>query len=71
MHEIWAWRSNSEMVNKDSELYRKHPNWIISTPNRKPHHGRNQYVLNFGLDEVVENIFDQMCKLLMNLSWII
>ena len=61
-----------EMVNKDSELYRTHPNWIISTPNRKPNHGRNQYVLNFGLDEVVENIFDQMCKIIdeSNLDYI-
>ena len=61
-----------EMVNKDSELYRTHPNWIISTPNRKPNHGRNHYVLNFGLDEVVENIFDQMCKIIdeSNLDYI-
>ncbi|MEN2250556.1 alpha-galactosidase [Enterococcus faecium] len=61
-----------EMVNKDSELYRTHPNWIISTPNRKPNHGRKQYVLNFGLDEVVENIFDQMCKIIdeSNLDYI-
>ena len=61
-----------EMVNKDSDLYRTHPNWIISTPNRKPNHGRNQYVLNFGLDEVVENIFDQMCKIIdeSNLDYI-
>ncbi|WP_195241846.1 alpha-galactosidase [Enterococcus faecium] len=61
-----------EMVNKNSELYRTHPNWIISTPNRKPNHGRNQYVLNFGLDEVVENIFDQMCKIIdeSNLDYI-
>ena len=30
------------MVNKDSELYRNYPDWIISTPNRSDSHGRNQ-----------------------------
>ena len=36
-----------EMVNKDSELYRNHPDWIIKTPNRSSSHGRNQYVFRF------------------------
>ena len=36
-----------EMVNKDSELYRKHPEWTLETPNRNSCHGRNQYVLDF------------------------
>ena len=53
-----------EMVNKDSKLYREHPDWLIHTPNRKENHGRNQFVLNFGFDEVVDNIFDQMCKII-------
>lgn len=37
-----------EMVNKDSNLYRAHPDWIIETPGRSACHGRNQFVLNFG-----------------------
>lgn len=53
-----------EMVNKDSKLYREHPDWLIHTPNRKENHGRNQFVLNFGFDEVVDNIFNQMCKII-------
>ncbi len=36
-----------EMVNKDSELYRSHPDWIIHTPDRHASHGRKQYVLDF------------------------
>lgn len=53
-----------EMVNKDSELYRRHPDWIISTPNRRISHGRNQYVLDFSRNEVVEYIFEIVSKLL-------
>ncbi|AWB43662.1 alpha-galactosidase [Paenibacillus sp. CAA11] len=53
-----------EMVNKDSELYRQHPEWIIHIPHRTPQHGRNQFVLNFANDEVVDNIFEQMCKII-------
>ena len=44
------------MVNKDSELYRNYPDWIISTPNRSDSHGRNQYVLAFSRHEVVDYI---------------
>lgn len=53
-----------EMVNKDSNLYRKHPDWIISTPNRRVSHGRNQYVLDFSRKEVVDYIYDMMAKTL-------
>lgn len=34
-----------EMVNKDSDLYRTHPDWILQTPGRNTSHGRYQYVL--------------------------
>ena len=53
-----------EMVNKDSELFREHPDWLIHTPNRKENHGRNQFVLNFGVKEVVDNIFLQMSEII-------
>lgn len=53
-----------EMVNKDSQLYREHPDWIIHTPDREENHGRNQFVLNFGVNEVVDNIFNQMCAII-------
>ena len=36
-----------EMVNKDSDLYRAHPDWIISAPNRFESHARHQNVLDF------------------------
>ncbi len=53
-----------EMVNKDSDLYRAHPDWIISTPGRRVSHGRNQYVLDYSRPEVVDNIYEQMAKIL-------
>lgn len=43
-----------EMVNKDSDLYRKHPDWILQTPGRSTSHGRYQYVLDFSRKEIVE-----------------
>lgn len=53
-----------EMVNKDSELYRSHPDWIIHTPNRHASHGRRQYVLDFSRKEVVDYIYEMVAKIL-------
>lgn len=66
---IWI---EPEMVNKDSELYRAHPDWIIHDPNRKPSHTRNQYTLDFSRDEVVDHIYNQIEKLLSdyNISYV-
>lgn len=53
-----------EMVKQDSDLYRKHPDWIIRTPDRKASHGRFQYVLDFSRKEVVDEIYNMMEKIL-------
>ena len=53
-----------EMVNKDSDLYRAHPDWILQTPGRNTSHGRYQYVLDFARKEVVDYIYGMMTKLL-------
>ncbi len=53
-----------EMVNKDSELYRAHPDWILHTPNRHVSHGRQQYVLDFSRKEVVDYIYEMTAKIL-------
>lgn len=53
-----------EMVNKDSELYRHHPDWVIRTPGRHMSHGRKQYVLDFARPEVVDYIYEMTAKLL-------
>ncbi|MDO4308779.1 MAG: alpha-galactosidase [Eubacteriales bacterium] len=49
-----------EMVNKDSDLYRAHPDWILQTPGRRTSHGRNQFVLDFSRKEVVDCIYGMM-----------
>lgn len=53
-----------EMVNKDSDLYRAHPDWVIRTPGRNMAQGRHQYVLDYSRPEVVDFIFESMAKLL-------
>ncbi|WP_033126433.1 MULTISPECIES: alpha-galactosidase [Eubacteriales] len=53
-----------EMVNKDSDLYRAHPDWILHVPGRPSTHGRYQYVLDFSRKEVVDCIYGMMEKIL-------
>lgn len=53
-----------EMVNKDSELFRNHPDWVLADLERNYCHSRNQYVLDFSKEEVVEYIYRQMRKVL-------
>lgn len=53
-----------EMISPDSDLYRAHPDWCLHVDGREHHNCRQQYVLDMGRDEVVENIFGQMCKIL-------
>lgn len=53
-----------EMVNKDSDLYRAHPDWILQTPDRHSSQGRFQYVLDFSRREVVDCIYGMMHKIL-------
>ena len=52
------------MTNKDSDLYREHPDWILSVPGRHDSHGRFQYVLDFSRKEVVDRIYEMMAKIL-------
>lgn len=55
-----------EMVCKDTKLFQEHPDWIISTPNRRPSHGRNQFILDFSREEVVNYIFTLMDNIITN-----
>ena len=57
-----------EMVNKDSDLYRAHPDWIISAPNRFESHARHQNVLNFSRKEVVDYIYEMIAKVIRESS---
>jgi alpha-galactosidase len=52
-----------EMVNPDSDLYRKHPDWAIHFPGRPRTEGRNQLILNMARDDVKEHIYAVLDKL--------
>jgi alpha-galactosidase len=43
-----------EMVNPDSELYRRHPEWVLHFENRERTELRSQLVLNFARPDVAE-----------------
>ena len=58
---IWI---EPEMVSEDSDLYHAHPDWAFTIPGRKPGRSRNQLVLDFSRKEVIDYIFDQLCKVL-------
>ncbi|WCQ69473.1 alpha-galactosidase [Streptococcus pasteurianus] len=57
---IWI---EPEMVNKDSELYRQHPDWHFHHPARSESPSRHQFVLNLAHDEVFDNIYQQLYRL--------
>jgi len=52
-----------EMVNPDSDLYRKHPDWVLNFPGRPRSESRNQLVLNLARADVrdyVEGFLDKL-----------
>ena len=51
---IWV---EPEMVNPDSDLYRKHPDWAMHFPGRPRTEGRNQLVLNLARPDVRAYVF--------------
>jgi alpha-galactosidase len=53
-----------EMVNENSDLYRKHPDWIVHFKGRPRTQARSQFVLNLALPEVQEYIIGFLDKLL-------
>jgi alpha-galactosidase len=52
-----------EMVNPDSDLYRKHPDWVMNFPGRPRTEGRNQLALNLARDDVKEHVFSWLDRL--------
>lgn len=51
---IWI---EPEMVNPKSEMYEKHPDWVLKLPNREEHYYRNQLVLDLTNPEVQEFVY--------------
>jgi alpha-galactosidase len=53
-----------EMVNPDSDLYRKHPEWVLNFPGRPRSESRNQLVLNLARPDVRDSVEGFLDKLL-------
>lgn len=60
---IWI---EPEMVNLDSELYEKHPDWVINGPGREPVCGRGgtQMILDLGNPAVQDHVFNVFDKIM-------
>ena len=60
---IWI---EPEMVNLNSELYEKHPDWVINGPNREPVCGRGgtQMILDLSNPAVQNHVFDVFDKIM-------
>lgn len=61
MFGIWI---EPEMVNEDSELYRKHPQWCLKIPGRLPNLERCQMVLDMTRKDVRDYLFEAVSKVL-------
>jgi alpha-galactosidase len=53
-----------EMVNPDSDLYRRHPDWVLNFTGRPRTVDRNQLVLNLARDDVRAYVYNFLDKLL-------
>lgn len=51
-----------EMVNKNSNLYREHPDWIISAPERFQTPGRHQHTLDLSRKEVADYVYESVAR---------
>jgi alpha-galactosidase len=60
---IWV---EPEMVNPDSDLYRKHPDWAMNFPGRPRTEARNQLLLNLAREDVKEYVFQWLDQLVSN-----
>ena len=56
---IWV---EPEMVNVDSKLYRKHPDWAVDIPDHPHTEGRNQRILDLSREDVRKYIIDAMSE---------
>ena len=58
---IWI---EPEMVNPKSELYEKHPDWVIELPGRETYYSRNQLVLDLSNPKVQDFVFGVVDRLM-------
>ncbi|MFM2663766.1 alpha-galactosidase [Vibrio mediterranei] len=49
-----------EMINKNSDLYRSHPDWLLAVDGYQQPTGRNQYVIDLQNDAAFEFLFERL-----------
>ena len=54
---IWV---EPEMISRDSDLYREHPEWAMEIPGRDHSEGRNQMVLDLASEDVQDYVIKAM-----------
>ena len=67
---IWI---EPEMVNPESNLARRHPEWVVQSPGREKYQSRNQWVLdmsNPAVQDFVFGVFDNTMKLSKNIDYV-
>lgn len=66
---IWI---EPESVNRDSDLYRAHPDWVLGDVERNISQSRNQLLLDFSKKEVVDYIYGMLEKIFeeVNISYV-
>lgn len=57
---IWV---EPEVVSVDSDLFRAHPDWSLAVPGQPSSEGRNTRLLDFCNPEVVEYLYEALCKI--------
>ena len=60
---IWV---EPEMINPNSDLYRKHPDWVLHYPDRTRTEWRYQLTLNLAREDVYQYLLQSMSDLLSN-----
>ena len=63
MFGIWV---EPEMVNPDSDLYRAHPDWVLSEPNRDRTLQRTQLILDMSRDDITDWTIEWLDKLIVD-----
>lgn len=53
-----------EMISIDSELYQKHPEWMIRAPKATPSPGRHQFVLDMTRPAVIDYLYKLMSHMI-------
>ena len=61
-----------EMISPNSELFSEHPDWAVGVPGQHYTLGRNQLVLDFSRQEIVDYLYEKMSAIIKqtNLSYI-